>query len=142
QEGIVIVWGAAGDTHADVASSTYLAEDNLYSANTPISLIKNNGTASLNITSIGKIESIESKAKFAQTYNSVASIAWSPNGDRVAVGYQDGKIHIFDAATNTLIYTFSQHSDVVNSLAWSPDGKRLISGSDDFSARIWDVAAY
>lgn len=78
----------------------------------------------------------------SQTTTEVDALAWSPNGDRVAVGYQDGSVRIWDADTAQLIHTFHEHTDYVNSIAWNPQGTRLITGSDDWTARIWDVETY
>ena len=59
----------------------------------------------------------------------VTSVAFSPNGERVASGSEDNTIRIWDAATGQLQRELKGHSDAVTSVAFSPSGKRMASGS-------------
>jgi WD40 repeat protein len=70
----------------------------------------------------------------------VYSVAWSPDGKRLATGSEDKTAKVWDAATGKELLTLSGHSAPVNSIAWSPDGKRLATGSDDKTAKVWDAA--
>ena len=70
----------------------------------------------------------------------VNSVAWSPDGSRVASGSDDNTIKIWDVATGFLVQNFTGHSQDVTSVAWSPDGSRVASGSSDSTIKIWDVA--
>src|SRR5690606_17934160 len=55
----------------------------------------------------------------AQTnQNIVSSIAWSPDGTRLAVSYQFGPLEILDVQTGEVVFTDSTLR-VVNSLDWS-----------------------
>jgi len=69
----------------------------------------------------------------------VQSIAFSPDGKRVASGCLDNTVKIWDVATDRLLLTLKGHSGRILSIAFSPDGKRLISGSSDHTAIIWDA---
>ena len=69
----------------------------------------------------------------------VLSVAWSPDGTRLASACGDGEIRIWDAATRQQIHTLTAGKDYGNhQLAWSPDGKRLASA--DQAVWIWDLA--
>ncbi|KAJ5547510.1 hypothetical protein N7513_004744 [Penicillium frequentans] len=70
----------------------------------------------------------------------VSSIAWSPDGSRLASGSDDNTVRIWDPATGQSVSTLEGHSRWVSSIAWSPDGSRLASGSFDNTVRIWDPA--
>ena len=68
----------------------------------------------------------------------IAAVAWSPDGERVAVG--DGaQIRVWDRR-GRLRATFSGHQGTVRLLAWSPRGQRLLSGGDDEQARVFHLA--
>ena len=69
----------------------------------------------------------------------VYSVAFSPNGERVASGSDDNTVRIWDAATGQLQRELKGHSDHVYSVAFSPNGERVASGSVDNTVRIWDA---
>jgi len=69
------------------------------------------------------------------------SVAISPNGLTLAVGYAPRDIILWDAATGEQVKLLKGHSNWVVSLAFSADSKRLISGAGDSTARVWDLSA-
>ena len=71
--------------------------------------------------------------------NPVDALAWSPEGGRLAVGYDNGILQILDVSSGQVLHTLQGHSNKVWSLSWKPDGSQLISGSFDGTARIWDT---
>ncbi|RYP19440.1 hypothetical protein DL765_003341 [Monosporascus sp. GIB2] len=70
----------------------------------------------------------------------VSSVAFSPDGSRLASGSEDCTVRVWDAATGACLSTLEDHGDWVNSVAFSPDGSRLASGSHDDTVKIWDAA--
>jgi len=66
------------------------------------------------------------------------TVAWSPNGQFLAVGDVQGGVRIFD---NQLVERdrFTLHNDYVRSVSWSPDSQWLATGSDDRTCVVWDV---
>ena len=74
------------------------------------------------------------------TRSSVNSVAFSPDGSRLASGSWDETIRLWNATTGKLMATLRGHTNDVNSVAFSPDGSRLASGSTDGTIRLWDVA--
>lgn len=80
----------------------------------------------------------------------VLSVIFSPDGETVLSGSQDGTVKIWDAATAGLIRTVSMWSDFshevgnapredeVWSIAFSRDGKLLASGAYDGRIRLWN----
>ena len=70
----------------------------------------------------------------------VFSVAFSPDGKRVASGSGDKTIRIWDTATGKLVTgPLKGHTGWVFSVSFSPDGKRIVSGSGDKTIRIWDI---
>jgi WD40 repeat protein/serine/threonine protein kinase len=56
--------------------------------------------------------------------------AWSPTGNRLAVGVRPYKIRIQDAETGALVNSWPTSVDSENEPFWSPDGARIASVSD------------
>ena len=71
---------------------------------------------------------------------SAESVAWSPDGTRIATGDDDGTVRVWDAATGEPLRALTGHTKSVSSVAWSPDGTRIATGDDDGTVRVWDAA--
>jgi WD40 repeat protein len=71
----------------------------------------------------------------------VHSVAFSPNGHRIASASRDFTICVWDATTGEVVAgLFTGHTDSVFSVAFSPDGQRIASASRDCTIRVWDAA--
>jgi serine/threonine protein kinase len=69
----------------------------------------------------------------------VRSLAWSPDGSRIASGGFDNTVQLWKPDEGNGLYIYKGHADVVESVAWSPDSKRMVSGSNDQTAQVWDA---
>ncbi|MBI2898510.1 MAG: hypothetical protein HYY06_33470, partial [Deltaproteobacteria bacterium] len=67
------------------------------------------------------------------------SVAFSPDGTRVATASEDRTARLWDAGTGALLHVFQGHTDVVESVAFSPDATRVATASEDRTARLWDA---
>jgi WD40 repeat protein len=71
---------------------------------------------------------------------SVSSVAFSPDGARIASGSGDNTIRVWDARTGEAVMEPIQgHTKWVSSVAFSPDGAHIVSGSSDNTIRVWDA---
>ncbi|CUA76114.1 Kinesin-like protein KIF21B [Rhizoctonia solani] len=70
----------------------------------------------------------------------VYSIAYSPDGARVAAGCDDYTVRIMNAHDGTpLLDPLLGHTGRVNSVAFSPNGKLVASGSSDHTIQVWNA---
>ncbi len=69
----------------------------------------------------------------------VYSVAWSPDGTRLASGSNDKTVQIWNARDGSQLFTYRGHSDGVWSVVWSPDGSRIASCSRDKAMQVWQA---
>jgi WD40 repeat protein len=71
----------------------------------------------------------------------VLCLAYSPDGRRLAAGYEDHRIRNWDTGSQREILSLPGHTAEVCGLAFSPDGWRLASASADQTVKLWDATA-
>ncbi len=69
----------------------------------------------------------------------VESVAWSPDGRRIASASDDNTVQVRDASTGSHVFTYRGHTAAVYAVAWSPDGTRIAS-SGGITVQVWDAA--
>lgn len=67
------------------------------------------------------------------------SVAWTPDGSRLAVGCDNCLVYQFDFTQDSTV-AFRGHGHHVDQLAYSCCGRYLASGSHDRTVRIWEAA--
>jgi len=82
---------------------------------------------------------VVARMKFSE--KSARTLAFSPDGLHLAIGYSDNYIRIVSLSNGQLIMEMQAHDNSVFSLAYSPDGKHLLSGSRDARLKVWNVNA-
>jgi WD40 repeat protein len=72
----------------------------------------------------------------------LSTLAWSPDGQRIASGGMDRAVQVWDAQTGNVICTYREHTSNIIGVAWSPDGKHLASAGSyhDATVRVWDAS--
>jgi len=68
----------------------------------------------------------------------VTKIAWSPDGEMLAVPTQSGTVEFWNTADGTRLHEIKARVGTwTTSVAWSPDSKYIATGSGDGRTRIW-----
>lgn len=68
----------------------------------------------------------------------INSVAFSPDGKKLASGSNDATVRVWDISSESQIYLLEGHEDQVSTVAFTPDGGRLISGGHG-GFRVWDI---
>ncbi|MGK7907221.1 MAG: AAA-like domain-containing protein [Synechococcus sp.] len=91
------------------------------------------------VMALGKIlYGIEERNQFQPLESEIWSVSFSPDGQQLATGSQDGVARLWDLRGN-LLRELEGHLDRVQTVSFSPDGQYLATGSWDGTARLWDL---
>lgn len=69
----------------------------------------------------------------------VFSVAFSPDGRRLACAGSDGTIRLWDVRRHVQLAQLPGHSDPIEDVRFSPDGGLLATAGDDDTVRLWDL---
>jgi WD40 repeat protein len=72
----------------------------------------------------------------------VVSVAFSPDGRRLASAGSDRIVRLWDMTTGQEVLSLRGHEDIIGRLLFSPDGQRLASASQDGMVRVWDASPF
>ena len=99
---------------------------------------------------------LETRFRLGEDLGAALAVAWSPDGSRLATGWMDGTVRIFEwaggveghgdleghggrSAVPLQIAVLVGHTGPVRTIGWSPDGARIASGGEDRAIRVWDA---
>jgi len=69
----------------------------------------------------------------------VSSVAFSPDGLRLASGGADSAVKLWDPFSGQEVLTLRGHGEAVQAVAFSPDGWQLVSAGADRKVHIWNA---
>ncbi len=80
------------------------------------------------------------KSVFTETFGSIHSLAFSPDGNCLACGDFNGDIRVWETHTHQLQSILKGHANWVQAVTYSPDRSLLASGSFDCTVKLWDLS--
>ncbi len=72
------------------------------------------------------------------------ALAFSPDGQKVAIGNEEGLLRMWDPLTGQDLWgvvRYQEGSEGIGDIAFSPDGRYLATSSPDTFVKIWDVSS-
>src|SRR5262249_895092 len=81
----------------------------------------------------------------SESLKELHTVAFSPDGKRVAAGGVDNRIRVWQISqeategTNRILHAQFAHEGAILRLAYSDDGKTILSSADDRTGKIWDA---
>jgi WD40 repeat protein/predicted Ser/Thr protein kinase len=69
----------------------------------------------------------------------VVAVAYSPDGQTLAVGRRDGRVELWDVAEGRPRTSFRALAAAVLALAFAPDGRTLATGAPGGDVKLWDL---
>jgi WD40 repeat protein len=93
----------------------------------------------MNLHDINFADTDVAKSVFTETFASIHSLAFSPDGNSLASGDFNGDIRLWDARTHQLQSILKGHTHWVQAVTYSPDRHLLASGSFDCTVKLWDL---
>jgi WD40 repeat protein len=72
--------------------------------------------------------------------NVVFAVSWAPDSRRLAAGYGDGSVRLWDADTGRQEAVLTGHRSLVYAVSWAPGGRLLASADWACLVKVWDPA--
>jgi len=76
---------------------------------------------------------------FDKQPSTITSLAFSPDGMRIAVGCDTGMVNVYTVADGKMVAALPGSEGALFALAFTPDGKRLATGGLDGRVRLYDL---
>lgn len=75
-------------------------------------------------------------------YFDMNTLSYSPDGQLVATGGDDGKVKLWNASSGFCFVTFSEHSSSISAVEFAKQGQVVFSASLDGTVRAFDLVRY
>jgi WD40 repeat protein len=71
----------------------------------------------------------------------IHALAFSPSGDTLVTGAEDGSVFVWETATGKPLRELKGHVKQISAVAFSPDGKVVATAGWEANLNVWDPAA-
>ncbi|KAM6945818.1 PWP2 small subunit processome component [Aplochiton taeniatus] len=75
-------------------------------------------------------------------FNNMADLAYSPDGQYIATGGDDGKVKVWNTSSGLCFVTFTEHTSCVTGVSFTSSGFVIVSSSLDGTVRAFDLHRY
>ncbi|KAL5012052.1 hypothetical protein ScPMuIL_010603 [Solemya velum] len=75
-------------------------------------------------------------------FNNMSCLSYSPDGQYIATGGEDGKVKIWNTTSGFCFVTFAEHIGGITGVTFNQQGKAVISSSLDGTVRAFDLNRY
>ena len=79
--------------------------------------------------------------KIERQGGAILSVAWSPDGQRIAVAGAAAEVNVYDAGTGERVASCTGHTAGIYTVAFSPDSRMLATGGFDGQVRTYDAGS-
>jgi WD40 repeat protein len=70
----------------------------------------------------------------------VYAVAYSPDGQYIVSGGEDGTVRLWDAATGESVAVRHEHQNAISCLVFNPDGDTFATSSGDKTVKLWSLS--
>jgi WD40 repeat protein len=84
------------------------------------------------------VYTVKETNRLVESERPIRSVSFSPNGERLATGGDDGLVRVWDMR-GQLLAKLQGHQGSIRSVHFSPDSQLLASAGDDNIVRVWDM---
>jgi WD40 repeat protein/energy-coupling factor transporter ATP-binding protein EcfA2 len=134
-DGKVLKWDLTARTSTDLATGTMqITSIDLSVNNKFIAGISDQGKAM-----VWKPEQNTEKFTIGSAGKKIRSIRFKPDGERIAVGYDDGMIELWNIVLQKKISEFKAHSGEVNDIRFNSRFEQMATAGNDGTLKLWDT---